>query len=208
MLHVRLPLERALTPMAIPPGNIATAALLAASIGPVAYTITSSKVSMPIRLAITRRAVASRDARLRWLSDLLSCPYCVSHWLAFAATLVYRPWLVDSGLPAGLGRPFDFFVTAMAMVAVAMGPVWLIKRALAPVGAPPTDSPPPSPPPGNSDRLNRSAPDRASQRPDQTRADGDGVVRSGYGRPPMPGTGPSRPDVTMDDQDATRTQRL
>lgn len=147
-----------------PPENLITGLMLALSIGSVAYTISSSKVSMPLRLAITKRAVRTKSKRLRWLADLLSCPYCVSHWLAFAATIVYRPWLVGVRGLGPFGRVFDFLVTSMALVTLAMAAVWLIKRALAPTG-PADASGGGQPHPGHSERINRSAPERVASRP-------------------------------------------
>lgn len=181
----------------IPPENLVTAGLLAVSIGPVAYTVSSSKVSTPLRVAVMRRAIKHRSKRWRWFADLLACPYCVSHWLAFAATVVYRPWVVDANLsaavaPGWFGRVFDFFVTAMVMVALAMVPVWVIKRALAPVAAPPAE------PTSDADRLSQRPPaQRVPTRlaPSPSQAPGPRDI----GPDPAPAPGGLRPDQTMVD---------
>jgi hypothetical protein len=143
--------------------------MLAAAIGAVAYTTSSAKISAPLRTKVLRAAIRDSSKGKRWFADLLSCPYCVSHWLAFAATLIYRPWLVDANLsadvaPSWVGRVFDFLVTSMAMVTMAMVAVWLIKRALAPVSAPAAGQE--GGQPGAADRVNRSAPSRAQPHPD------------------------------------------
>lgn len=172
--------------------HLDTAITLAFSIGAVAYTISSSKISMPLRLAVARRAIVRKSKAWRWLSDLLSCPYCISHWLAFAATVVYRPWLVDSGIseaiaPTWFGRVFDFFVTSMAMVTLAMVPVWLIKRALAGTAENRPASPPESAGGNNAARLNELAQQRLARRgddPNATTVD-PGAMR----RPSDPGAG-------------------
>lgn len=151
------------------PQELPTAAVLATAIGAVAYTTSSAKISAPLRTKVLRAAIRDKSKAKRWLADLLSCPYCVSHWLAFAATLVYRPWLVDANLsadvaPSWVGRVFDFLVTSMAIVTTAMVAVWLIKRALAPVVAPAAGQE--GGQPSAAEQLNRRSVDRMLQRPD------------------------------------------
>lgn len=116
-------------------GNLAEALVLAVAIGSASFTITSSKISMPIRMRVATRAVETKSPRWRWLSELLACPFCVSHWLAFGAVLIYQPWLVDA--PGWFGRVSDFLATSIAMTVVSMIAVAVIKRALAASGAPP-----------------------------------------------------------------------
>lgn len=102
-------------------GALMTAVVLALSVGSVAYTIAQTKITRPLHVW-----VAGRDgAAWRWLGSLIGCPYCLAHWLAFGATAIYRPWLVE------VWRPIDFAVTSMAIVAASMLPVLVIKRALA-----------------------------------------------------------------------------
>ena len=31
----------------------------------------------------------------KWFGTLLSCPYCIGHWLALVATGLYRPYVTD-----------------------------------------------------------------------------------------------------------------
>ncbi|MBB4702515.1 hypothetical protein [Sphaerisporangium siamense] len=100
-----------------------TAAVLALAIGAVACTISLAKVFAPARAWVAGR----RGRAWRWLADLIGCPYCVSHWLAFSATVIYRPRLVS------LWLPLDLAVTTMAIVALAMLPVLVIRRGIAPV---------------------------------------------------------------------------
>ena len=57
--------------------------LLALAVSAASVTITLSAAFRPIRDAVSRRAVA-------W--GILHCPYCLSHWLSFAAVGFYRPW--------------------------------------------------------------------------------------------------------------------
>jgi len=135
------------------PGSAAAfvaAAVLAASIGSVAFTLTSAKISMPLRVKIATKAVQTKSPRWKWLAELFACPFCVSHWLAFAAVGVYRPWLVEANISASLlpdwiGWVFNFLATCTAMTVAAMVAVWIIKKALL-MDAPPAKTPePPAP---------------------------------------------------------------
>jgi len=93
-----------------------TALVLAISIGAVAFTITRTKISEPFRKWVKLKNT--------WLGNLFGCPYCLSHWLAFGAVMIYRPTLVD------LWLPLDLLVTAMAMVAFAMFVAGLLSKSL------------------------------------------------------------------------------
>lgn len=81
--------------------------LLALAAGVAATTITKAKVFQPLRSAAKRRS--------SWLGYLVSCPYCVSHWLVFALQAVYRVRLVHSGLPA-----LDVIVSSFPMIGLAV----------------------------------------------------------------------------------------
>jgi hypothetical protein len=105
-----------------------TAAVSALAVGSTAYTISATKITAPLRTWAHERGARSRP--WAWASALLSCPYCLAHWLSAGAVAVYRPFLVDAWWP------LDFAVTTMAVVAASMVPVWGIKRALHPAAAP------------------------------------------------------------------------
>lgn len=104
----------------------ATAIVLALAVGTVAWTCTKAKISMPPREWIASR----RGKGWTWLYDLTNCPYCFSHWLAFAAVAVWqqyvivRPWDVSV-----VGVLAQFFVTAFAIVAVSSLVTLVIKKA-------------------------------------------------------------------------------
>lgn len=89
---------------------------LAFSVSAVSFTIARTKVSEPLRTWVAKKNT--------WLGNLITCPYCVSHWLSFAAVGIYRPYLVQQV------QPFDFLVTAMAMVAVSCIVTGLITQAI------------------------------------------------------------------------------
>lgn len=95
-------------------------AALAFAVGAVAFMASMAKISKVPRVWLARR----RSKAGIWLFDLVSCPFCLSVWLSFAATAVYRPLLVT------LWEPLDWLVTSLAMAAAAMLPVLLIKAAV------------------------------------------------------------------------------
>lgn len=85
---------------------LATAGVLSLAIAVVALTVTKAKISAPMR--------ARAEKRSKWLGELVSCPFCFSHWLAFGAVVAYRQPLVSSGFIV-----LDLLVTALAMVATS-----------------------------------------------------------------------------------------
>lgn len=64
-----------------------TAAALSLAAGTAAFTITRTKISEPAREAIKKRS--------EWAGNLVSCPYCTSHWLAAAAVTLMAPKITD-----------------------------------------------------------------------------------------------------------------
>lgn len=70
-------------------------------------TVTLSKAGV---FAPLRRAVKSRS---RWLGKLLDCPYCTSHWMAFAVVAVFQP------RPVIVWLPVDLLLSAFAVVALS-----------------------------------------------------------------------------------------
>jgi hypothetical protein len=81
-------------------------------------------VVMGLSHSIAReRICASLRARLggkeTWLGYLLSCPYCVSHWIAFVLVPLTGIYALDvpSGGPAG--RIIHWFVSSILVATVA-----------------------------------------------------------------------------------------
>lgn len=72
------------------------------------FTIARTKVFQPLRLAILRRGQTS--GVMAWFGSLITCPYCVSHYLAFAATVSFLPRLTGGPLV------LDFLASWMATV--------------------------------------------------------------------------------------------
>jgi hypothetical protein len=99
---------------------VQTALALALATGAASYITSTAKISRAPRVWL-----AKRDSKAgRWFSDLAGCPLCTATWMALAATAVYRPWLVH------LAWPLDYLVTSLAVTAVAMLPVLIIKKAI------------------------------------------------------------------------------
>ena len=80
--------------------------VLALAVSALSLTITKAKVTAPVRDWIADRNV--------WFGDLVSCPYCTSHWLAFGAVAAFQPVLITSGFLL-----LDLFVSAFVIVALS-----------------------------------------------------------------------------------------
>jgi hypothetical protein len=90
-----------------------------------------------ISLLVTKSALLAPfhkwlGGRSPFLEELLSCPWCTSHWVGFLLMLVYRPLLL--GNPVGWPlAPVDWAVTLMAVVFVASLAAGAMYRALSPI---------------------------------------------------------------------------
>lgn len=82
-----------------------TAAALSLATGAAAFTITRTKISEPFRAAVKEQSA--------WLGNLVTCPYCTSHWLAAAAVVLMEPQLTD--------RRSRFLNAGVAWLAVTAG---------------------------------------------------------------------------------------
>lgn len=102
--------------------HVATAIALALAIGTAAFITSRARISQG-----PRRWLSQRTSRAgTWLSELVSCPLCTATWMALIATAIYRPLLVH------LAWPVDYLVTALAITAVAMMAVLVIRKAIEP----------------------------------------------------------------------------
>lgn len=100
--------------------------LLAAAVGAGAFIVTVAEISRSIHVWVDRRK-AEQLQPWTWLQKLLNCPFCVSVWLSFIATLIWRPAVLP------YFWPFGFVATSLAMAGLAMLVVVGIKRAVRPV---------------------------------------------------------------------------
>jgi hypothetical protein len=95
---------------------------LALAVGAASYTLARTKISIPLREWLAKKQSYDTDVTERkrinkniwyWLYTLFSCPYCLGHWLAAVAVLIYRPHLTGGWVVADLG------VSWLAVVALA-----------------------------------------------------------------------------------------
>lgn len=90
--------------------------VLSLAIAAVSITITKTKVFRSFREWI--------DERSDWFGELVHCPYCTSHWVAFAAVAYYQPRPVESGVFF-----VDLVVAAFAVICLTSWFGGLIYRA-------------------------------------------------------------------------------
>jgi hypothetical protein len=97
-----------------------------------------------ISLFITKSALLNSfhkwvEKKSPFLDELLSCPWCTSHWVGMFLLLVYQPWLLDWGwrpLWMTLGplnfllTPVDWIVTLEVVVFVAAITAGIMYRSL------------------------------------------------------------------------------
>lgn len=81
-------------------------AFIALAVASVSMTITKAKVFAPLREWVM-------DLN-EWLGDLFSCPYCMSHWVALGAMLVFKPFVLYTEHPAA-----DWTATWFALVTIS-----------------------------------------------------------------------------------------
>lgn len=98
---------------------VGACAVLAVTSGTAAYTVARTTIFKPVREWVDKNLI-------KWFSLLIGCPYCVVHWLAAVAVLLYRPRPLKMFWPVDLGVAWLFTV---GMAAIAIG---LVNRAIAP----------------------------------------------------------------------------
>ena len=80
--------------------------ILSLATAAISLTISKAKVTAPAREWLARRN--------KWLGNLVECPYCTSHWVAFALVALYRPETI-----LHLWVVLDLLVVAFVIVALA-----------------------------------------------------------------------------------------
>jgi hypothetical protein len=89
--------------------NLFEVVILGVATGAISMVITKS--------AIFNKAHEWLEKRSPFLEEMLSCPWCTSHWVALFFTLVYQPLILRSS--NYLLIPVDYLVTVMVMTVVA-----------------------------------------------------------------------------------------
>jgi len=90
---------------------------------------TLASATSAISITITKGGVFSKQrqwikGRNSWLGKLVSCPYCLSHWVAAALVAIYQPTPLSAWLPVDLA--ISVFIT-VAIAAVISGVIlWLM----------------------------------------------------------------------------------
>ena len=67
----------------------------------ISFTVSQAKLFLPLGGWAKRKISRS--------GELLSCGYCLGHWVSFGLVAVYRPRLFESW------RLFDYFLTALVI---------------------------------------------------------------------------------------------
>lgn len=68
------------------------------------------------------------EKRSVFLEDLLSCPWCLSHWMSLIFTIIYHPLVVTSWF-----RPLDYLVTLMVMTVISAVTARIIYSSYKPI---------------------------------------------------------------------------
>ena len=81
----------------------------------ISYTVARSVLFQGFRDYLFNRADPSPKGRvMNFFSELVSCPYCFSHWVAFVMVAIWQPKFTNCGLAL-----LDLGVSAFAMVGVS-----------------------------------------------------------------------------------------
>lgn len=88
-----------------------------------------------ISMVLTKAAVLNSfhdwlEKRFPKLEEMLSCPWCTSHWVALFLVLVYRPLVLKS---TGWLVPVDYIVTIFVMTVIAAITARVIYSAYQPI---------------------------------------------------------------------------
>lgn len=77
----------------------------------VSFTVARSEVFRPARDWFFNR---STNKVFEFISDLIHCPYCLSHWVAFLMVLIWQQKFTNTFVPV-----IDFAVTIFAIVGLS-----------------------------------------------------------------------------------------
>lgn len=93
---------------------------LGLAVGVCAFTVTKSQIFEEFRWFI------QDYIDMDFFTGLVTCPYCLSHWLSFAVIAIYQPdRIVVSDFVL-----FDYFVMSLAVTAIATVAVLVIAAAV------------------------------------------------------------------------------
>lgn len=84
---------------------------LSISCASVSFTITKSRIFKGFREFFYNR---SNKKIYKFLSEFLSCPYCFSHWVSLAMTIIWLPKITNCGFPI-----MDYLVSIFTIIGIA-----------------------------------------------------------------------------------------
>ncbi len=85
--------------------------LLGVCCGTISYTLTKGSIFGPLREWMIMRSL--------WFGKLFTCPYCMSHWAALGAMLVYHPRMIVSNFLTADYLATGFALTGLSALFVA-----------------------------------------------------------------------------------------
>ena len=85
--------------------NLLSFLFLGLCCGTISYTITKGSIFGPLRVWLIERTY--------WLGKLVQCPYCMSHWAAILAMLVFQPKMIGGNVVA------DYIATGFALTGLS-----------------------------------------------------------------------------------------
>jgi hypothetical protein len=66
------------------------------------FTLSTASMAIAVTLSKGKIFRAQRlwiRSKSSWIGQLMSCPYCLCHWIVAVVTLMYRPCLLHSSVP-------------------------------------------------------------------------------------------------------------
>lgn len=103
--------------------NISAIISIALSIGVVIVTVSKANIFAPFRHWLEYRA------KLYWLSDMIGCPYCFSHWVAALAQSWFQFTFTQTWWPVDLVIGWLSFVALGNLVGIAIYTGWAVMKA-------------------------------------------------------------------------------
>jgi len=93
--------------------------ILSMAVASVSFTVSEAIIFKAIRKFISNKN--------KFLGKLISCGYCLGHWISFSLVAIYQPRLFYSAVPI-----FDYFITALVIVWISafqwLIMCWFIKK--------------------------------------------------------------------------------
>lgn len=92
--------------------NILTLLALGIAAGFISLTVTKSTLFEPFREFFFNRS--EKSSIMKFIHDLVTCPYCFSHWVSLVMVSIWQPRIVNCGILL-----FDLGVSWFVIVGIA-----------------------------------------------------------------------------------------